>query len=439
MTSARMRLAISRKRDGEALTAAFWAEIVAAYAEGPDAERHDDEGRVDDAQLAALLMACFLRGLEPAEIEALTRAMVASGETLEPAAPNCVDKHSTGGVGDAVSLIVVPLVAACGVPVGKLSGGALGHTGGTLDKLRAVEGVRVDLSPERFAAQVRAIGCAIAAPGARLAPADAKIYALRDRTATVASLGLVSASIVSKKIAGGAPALVYDVKVGRGALFPGLAEARALAESLVRSSESFGRRATALGTDMEEPLGAAVGTGLEVLEARAYLRGERRDPRLAGVCELVALAMLRAGGYAGDARRALEDALASGEAFARFERMLAAQGALAGWEARLRPHARATGVAATRSGFVQSVDAVALGEAARELTERDGVGAGLQVAARIGDSVVPGRTLATVFGDPSATARVAAAFTVGEAPPPPRPLVYFEIGAGEARSTLETR
>ena len=155
MTAARMRLAISRKRDGEALAASLWAEIVAAHV----------AGLVDDAQLAALLMACFLRGLEPAETEALTRAMVASGETLEPAAPNCVDKHSTGGVGDAVSLIVVPLVAACGVPVGKLSGGALGHTGGTLDKLRAVEGVRVELSPEEFAAQIRAIGCAIAAPG----------------------------------------------------------------------------------------------------------------------------------------------------------------------------------------------------------------------------------------------------------------------------------
>jgi pyrimidine-nucleoside phosphorylase len=365
--------------------------------------------------------------------------MVASGETLEPLASDCVDKHSTGGVGDAVSLVVVPWVAACGVPVAKLSGGALGHTGGTLDKLRAVEGVRVDLSPERLAAQVRDVGCAIAAPGSRLAPADARLYALRDRTATVASLGLVAASIVSKKIAGGAPGIVYDVKVGRGALFAEVERARELATALVALSEAFGRRATALGSDMDEPLGTRVGTGLEVLEARAYLRGERRDARLAGVCERVALEMLRVAGFADDARGALEAALASGAAFERFERMLVAQGARSDWAERLRPHPTATPVSAERTGYLAAVDAVALGEIARALTERDGDGAGLQIAARVGDSVEPGRTLATVYGAAEWASRVGAAFTIREAPPPPRPLIYFEIGTPATRSTLDTK
>jgi pyrimidine-nucleoside phosphorylase len=424
-----MRRAIARKRDGEALEPALWSEIVAA----------EERGEIDDAQVAALLMACYFNDLEDGETVALTAAMVASGETLPAAAPGCVDKHSTGGVGDAVTLIVVPLVAACGVPVAKLSGGALGHTGGTLDKLRAVEGVYVDLSPERFVAQVREVGCAIAAAGPRLAPADSKLYALRDRTATVSSLGLVAASIVSKKIAGGAGAIVYDVKVGRGALFPYAGRARALAESLVRLSRAFGRRACAFGTDMEEPLGSAIGTGLEVLEAAAYLRGERRDHRLAGVSERIAREMLAAGGFHGDAQRAIEDALAGGAAFECFERMLAAQGAVAGWQARLRPHRSATAVAASRRGFVTSIDAVALGEIARELTEREGDGAGLRVEARVGDASEPGRTLATVYGDPDLAPRVAAAFALGEAAPPPRALIYFEIAAGETRSTLETK
>jgi pyrimidine-nucleoside phosphorylase len=434
-----MRAAIAHKRDGGVLDDATWSAIVAAYVGGD----------VDDAQMAALLMACFLRGIDGDETAALTRAMAESGRTLEPPAPGCVDKHSTGGVADCVSLIVVPLVAACGVPVAKLSGGALGHTGGTLDKLRAVEGVRVDLSAEEFAQQVRSVGCAIAAPGADLAPADARLYALRDRTATVASLGLVAASIVSKKIAGGAPSIVYDVKVGRGALFADPGAARVLAASLVTLTRAFGRGASALGTDMDEPLGTAIGTGLDVLEARAYLRGERRDARLAVVCERVAIAMLAAGGFDGDPPRAIEDALASGAAGERFDRMLRAQGARTDWADRLQPHGTATTAFAARGGFVTAVDAVALGTIARTLVERDGPGAGIHVAARVGESMEPGRPLATVFGDASFAPRVAAAFTIEEAAPQPRPPVYFEMASstleppvrddGERRSTLETR
>jgi pyrimidine-nucleoside phosphorylase len=362
--------------------------------------------------------------------------MVASGETLPAAAANCVDKHSSGGVSDGVSLVVVPWVAACGVPVAKLSGRALGHTGGTLDKLEAVPGVRTALSPEDFLAQVRSVGCAIAAQSARLVPADRRLYALRDQTATVESLGLVATSIVSKKIAGGAPAIAYDVKAGRGALF-GLADARRLAERLVRLTAHFGRRASALVSDMDEPLGCAIGTGLEILEAVAFLRGERRDPRLSPLCERVALEMLELGAFAGDARAALERTLANGAAFERFEAMLAAQGAEPGALQRLAPHPHTTPVAAERSGFVVSIDATALGELARDLVERDGDGAGLEVRVRTGDAVAPGRTLAVVYGTLEADSRVGAAFEIASEPPAPRPLVYFESTSGFTRSSAE--
>jgi pyrimidine-nucleoside phosphorylase len=426
MTAAEMRRAIARKRDGQPLAAERWAAIVAGYV----------AGEIEEAQVAALLMACVFQPLDEAETEALAAAMVASGETLPAAAANCVDKHSSGGVSDGVSLVVVPWVAACGVPVAKLSGRALGHTGGTLDKLEAVRGVRTALSPEDFLAQVRSVGCAIAAQSARLVPADRRLYALRDQTGTVESLGLVATSIVSKKIAGGAPAIAYDVKAGRGALFE-LAQARRLADLLVRLTAHFGRRASAIVSDMDEPLGCAIGTGLEVLEAVAFLRGERRDPRLSAVCERVALEMLKLGGFAGDSPATLERTLANGAAFERFEAMLSAQGAEPGALPRLAPHARATRVAARCGGFVGTIDAPALGELARDLVERDGAGAGLEMRVRTGDAVAPGRTLAVVYGTLEASARVVAAFDIVDEPPAPRPLVYFESASGVARSSAE--
>jgi len=242
-------VAIARKRDGGSLAAAQWETIVADFLRGP----------VDDAQMAALAMACVVGGMEIEETRALTRALVASGDTLVIEGLHAVDKHSSGGVADSASLIVVPLVAACGVPVAKLSGRALGHTGGTLDKLEAIPGVRTDLDPQQFLEQVRAVGCAIAAQSARLVPGDKKLYALRDRTGTIPSIGLIAASIVSKKIAGGAHAIVYDVKAGRGAFMQREADARRLAETLVEVTADFGRRARALVTDMNEPLGGAIG------------------------------------------------------------------------------------------------------------------------------------------------------------------------------------
>jgi len=433
-----MRRAIAHKRDGGRLGAEEWQAIVVAH----------QCGEADDAQMAALLMACFLRGLDVAETAALTRAMIDSGETLEPPAPNCVDKHSSGGVGDTASLVIVPIVAACGVPVAKLSGRALGHTGGTLDKLEAIEGVRTDLSPERFATQVREIGCAIAAQSERLVPADKRMYALRDRTSTVQSLGLVAASIVSKKIAAGAQAIVYDVKVGSGAFFANLDDARELAQRLVDLSASLGRRAVALVTDMEEPLGTSIGTGLEALEARDFLNGERRDARLLALARTLGSALLAAGGRGENAGANFDAMLASGAAYERFERMLAAQGMRPGALERLAPHAQSAPANAGREGFVAAIDTGALGRLGRELVDANGSNAGLIVHKRIGDAVRVGEALATAYGSVArAAARAFQAFTLDDAPPPKRPLVYFETasdsdargtGAG-ARSTLEIR
>jgi pyrimidine-nucleoside phosphorylase len=441
-----MRRAIARKRDGGELAPGDWEAIVAAFL----------DGHVDDAQLAALLMACVLRGLSERESFALTAAFVASGERLEAPDARTVDKHSSGGVGDTASLIVVPLVAACGIPVAKLSGRALGHTGGTLDKLEAIDGVRTALAPDEFFACVRSAGCAIAAQSERLVPADKRIYALRDRTATVPSPGLIAASIVSKKIAGGAPAIVYDVKAGSGAFMPDVAEARDLAQLLVVLGSAFGRRSRALVSDMNEPLGPAIGTGLEAIEARDFLSGTRRDPRLGALCAALAVAMLEVAGFSGDARASLQAALVSGRAYATFEAMLAAQGAKPGALERLAPHASRTPVTAARPGFVTAVDPVALGELARDLVARDGSRAGIVVAARTGDRLAAGALLATVYGAPEFAAAVRAAFSLGEHAPPARPLVYCEIGegcetgagaaadgaesaSGDARSTLEIK
>lgn len=440
-----MRRAIARKRDGEALEAPLWAHIVRAYL----------DGAVDDAQMSAFLMACVLRGMTLEETAALTRAFVASGESLTQHAARTVDKHSTGGVADSASLVVVPLVAACGVAVAKLSGRALGHTGGTLDKLEAIPGVRTDFAPQHFAAIVRDTGCAIAGHGERLVPADKRIYALRDRTATVPAPGLIAASIVAKKIAGGAHAIVYDVKAGRGAFLPDEAAARELAQTLVTLTASFGRHAVAVVSDMHEPLGRAIGTGLEAIEARDFLAG-RRDARLEAVVLALGAAMLRVAGFAGDARAALSRALADGRGYARLEAMLAAQGMHAGALAALQPAERARPIRATHDGFVAAIDPVALGECARALVQCSGHGAGIVVGARIGDRVRANDVLATAYGaraGSDAERLVSGAFALSKAPPPQRPLIYVEIDSragaeatpvvanGDAgpRSTLESK
>jgi pyrimidine-nucleoside phosphorylase len=415
-----MRRAIARKRDGAALEPQEWSGIVAGFV----------SGSVDEAQMAALAMACVWRGLAFDETLALTRALVEGGETLEWSAPRPVDKHSTGGVADCVTLIAVPLVAACGVPVAKLSGRALGHTGGTLDKLEALAGVRTNLEPQEFRAQVERVGCAIAAQSARLVPGDKKLYALRDRTATVPDAGLIAASIVSKKIAGGAAAIVYDVKAGRGAFMRDAAQAAELARLLTVLTRAFDRPSRALVTDMDEPLGSFIGTGLELLEARDFLRGTRRAARLERICVAIAGAMLLAAGLERPGER-ITEALASGAAYERFERMLAAQGAHSGALAALAPAAPAQRVLSARAGFVRELDAVALGECARELTASGGAAAGIRVAAPAGSAVRAGDELATAYGPASEAlaARLRAAFVLGEEPAPPRPLVAAEFSA----------
>jgi pyrimidine-nucleoside phosphorylase len=415
-----MRRAIARKRDGGTLGADEWAAVVAGFL----------AGTIDDAQTAALAMACVWRGLAFEETLALTRALTASGETLEWGSPGPVDKHSTGGVADTVTPIVVPLVAACGVPVAKLSGRALGHTGGTLDKLEALAGVRTDLSPAAFRAQVERVGCAIAAQSERLVPGDKKLYALRDRTATIPDPGLIAASIVSKKIAGGAAAIVYDVKTGRGAFMRDAAEANGLARLLTALTRELGRPSRALVTDMDEPLGSFIGTGLELLEARDFLNGTRRSQRLGGVCEAVASALLSSAGIERPAER-IAQALANGAAYECFERMLAAQGARSGALEALAPASARHRIVAQRGGFVREIDAVALGECARELTESGGANAGIAVAAPCGSRIAAGDVLAFAYGPAGErlAARILAAFSFGEEPAAPRPLVAAEFAA----------
>jgi len=430
-----MRRLIAAKRDGGRIAPQQWADLIASYL----------KGGVDDAQMAALLMACVFTGLHAEETQALTEAFVRSGDVLSfPAAlAPVVDKHSSGGVGDTASLIVVPLVAACGVRVAKLSGRALGHTGGTLDKLEAVAGVRTDLDPQRFERIVREVGCAIAAQSELLVPADKRIYALRDRTGTVSSVGLIAASIVSKKIAGGAASIVYDVKCGNGAFMHDPSAALELAQVLVTLTESFGRSATALVTDMNEPLGTSIGTALEVIEARDFLAGTRRDPRLLAVCLALARALLKGAGFdPGRADAAIDRALNSGAAAQRLGAMLEAQGAVPGALAELEPLGTGVAVPAPRGGYVSSIATTALGEQARRLVASGGSRAGIIILARIGEAVAAGQRLGVVYGDASAAAEVQAAFTFSDEAPAPRPLVYAEVtsaGTGFARSTVESK
>ncbi len=312
--------------------------------------------------MAAWLMAVCIRGMTAAETLALTQAMVASGEVLDLSAiPGVkVDKHSTGGVGDKVTLIAAPLAAACGVKVPKLSGRALAHTGGTLDKLESVPGLTVDLEPERFLKQVREIGIAVAAQSPRMVPADKLLYALRDVTATVPSIPLIASSVMSKKIAAGADAILLDVKFGRGAFMPDVAAAEELAREMVELGEGAGRRTVALVTAMDNPLGRSVGNALEVQEALDALSGEGDEELLE-----VSLRVAREMCALADVRADVEDVHRSGAGRQKFEEMLAAQG---GQLERGLPAAPVQlAIAADRDGHVEAIDALEVGLSAASI------------------------------------------------------------------------
>jgi pyrimidine-nucleoside phosphorylase len=392
---------ISRKRDGLEHSADEIEFLLSSYL----------RGEVPDYQMAAWLMAVCIRGMTRPETLALTMAMVRSGEVLDLSSIKGVkvDKHSTGGVGDKVTLIAGPLAAACGVKVPKLSGRALAHTGGTLDKLESIPGLTVDLDPGRFIKQVREVGIAVAAQSPHMVPADKALYALRDVTATVPSIPLIASSVMSKKIAAGADAIVLDVKFGRGAFMPDVSSATVLAEEMVWLGEGAGRRTVALVTAMDNPLGMFIGNALEVEEAMAALQGEGED-ELFQVSMDVAEEMCRLAGVKVD----LAEAIRSGKAIAKFNEMVAAQGGRL--DGGLPRAASVTVIESTAEGYVESIDALALGFAALELgagrlrkDDKVDPGAGLNITALIGNHVAPGDPLVAVHArSPELADKVAA-------------------------------
>jgi len=409
------------------------------------------EGRVPEYQMAAFCMAVFFRGLSDPEMRSFVTAMLHSGDVLDLSdvpGPK-VDKHSTGGVGDKVSLALAPLAAACGVKVPMVSGRGLGHTGGTLDKLEAIPGFQVNLPVERFREILASTGACLIGQTDRIAPADRKLYALRDLTATVESVPLIAASIMSKKLAEGIDALVLDVKVGSGAFMKRTEDARRLAEALASIGRGMGKRVSALLTDMDQPLGRAVGGALEVREAVDLLRDEGpRDLRELTV-ELTA-EMLVLGGVAPDrpeARRRVVAAIGDGRGFLKLCEITEAQGgdpdALA--DPSLLPSAESTrDVPSRERGLVQAIDAEAIGLAAMALgagrsriEDRVDPAAGLVVEKKVGDAVEVGEPLATLhlgrapLESPDAVeARVRGAYQIGSAPVPPERLILERIEGG---------
>jgi pyrimidine-nucleoside phosphorylase len=411
---------IQRKRDGEELAQEEIGELVLGYA----------CGEVPDYQMAAFCMAVYFRGLSARETFALTDAMIRSGETIDLGAAlgrKVVDKHSTGGVGDKTSLAVGPIVAACGVPFGKMSGRGLGHTGGTLDKLESIPGFRVGLTTDELIAQLREVGMAIVGQTAELVPADLMLYGLRDVTATVDQLSLIAASIMSKKLAAGAQAIVLDVKVGSGAFMKTLDDARALAETMQALGEQAGREVVCLLTDMDQPLGAAVGNALEVREARATVRGEGppdfTELVLDSCARLLALSDLGVGVDEGRARA--EAAVADGSAEAVWARWIEAQGGTSD-EAALEQAPVVREVSAAQPGAVVGLDAIRVGVAALHLgagrrVKGDTIDHAVGVVCRRkrGDVVEKGEILAEVHARDETTAvravdEVAAAYDLGD-------------------------
>jgi pyrimidine-nucleoside phosphorylase len=423
---------IRAKRDGQPLTREAIDHFVAGVT----------TGAWPDYQASALLMAIVLNGMTAQETADLTRAMVASGRRVDLSGlPGTkVGKHSTGGVGDKVSIVLAPLAAACGVTVPKMSGRGLGHTGGTLDKLESIPGFRTALSLDEFLAALADVGCAIIGQTADIAPADKKLYALRDVTATIESIPLISASVMSKKLAEGSDALVLDVKCGRGAFMKSQAQATELARSLVAIGAAHGVRTEAVISRMDAPLGRAVGNALEIRECLSVLKGHGPAPLVEIVTRLASRMLQVAGRADGDAEaeRRVRDALDSGAALDRFARMIARQGGDARIveDERLLPHAASQDtVRADRDGVVQAVDAERIGRSSMLLgAGRDRADAPIDPAAGIvlhvepGDAVTAGTPLmhlhhnrAAALDEAATLAR--AAVTIDDGPYEARPLI----------------
>ncbi|HEX5188480.1 MAG TPA: thymidine phosphorylase [Streptosporangiaceae bacterium] len=415
---------IRAKRDGESLAEADIGWLIGAYTKGD----------VADEQMSAMAMAIFFRGLSPAELRAWTDAMIGSGQRLDLSAVQAptVDKHSTGGVGDKVSLILAPLVASCGAAVPQLSGRGLGHTGGTLDKLEAIPGWRAGLAPSEFVQLLSTVGCVICAAGEDLAPADRKLYALRDVTGTVESIPLIASSIMSKKIAEGTGALVLDVKVGRGAFMRDRDAARELAQTMVRLGTESGVRTTALLTAMDVPLGRAVGNAVEVAESVQVLHGEGPWD-LVTVTLTLAREMLALAGIEADPAEALAD----GRALAKYREMIAGQGGDPDADLPAARHVEV--VPAGGTGWLRDLDALAVGTAAWRLgagraRKEDPVsaGAGAICLAKPGERVEQGQPLLELRTDePARFSRaldaLRGAIEIGTEPPVTSPPVLERI------------
>jgi thymidine phosphorylase len=422
------RPVIAAVRDGQGLDAAGAALIAGGLA----------DGSVSDAQAAGFAMAVLLRGAGPGGRARLTAAMRDSGHVMAWDLPGpVVDKHSTGGIGDTVSLILAPVLAACGAYVPMISGRGLGHTGGTLDKLEAIPGYRCDLSEDEFRRVVADVGCAIVSASGEMAPADRRLYAIRDESGTVESLDLITASILSKKLAAGLQGLVMDVKCGSGAFSKTMAQAEALARALVETGGELGCPTVALITDMDQPLASAAGNALELRAAMAVLKGE--GGRLAELSLALSAACLHIVGLRPEAAA---EALASGAAAERFSRMVAALGGpsdlLEQPDRHLPPAPVIRAVPAPRAGAVASIETEALGHAVVALgggrvqaADRIDPRVGLAELAHIGQEVGPGEPLAVVHAADEAAAEraiaaVQAAYLLGDAPAP-RSLVLKEV------------
>ncbi len=429
---------IARKRDGGKLTAAEIRFLVTSLT----AET------LTEGQAAAFAMATLLRGMDTEEMVALTLAMRDSGDVLKWKLPGpVVDKHSTGGIGDNVSLMLAPALAACGAYVPMISGRGLGHTGGTLDKLDAIPGYATRPDAERFQAVVSEVGCAICGQTAEIAPADRRLYAIRDTTGTVESIALITASILSKKLAAGLKGLVLDVKTGSGAFLPELEASRELARTLCEVATGAGCPTRALITDMNEPLATAAGNGLEVANAARFLRGDAIDSRLWDVTVALGAEVLAQSKIALDPEDGAERmriAFESGAAAEKFDEMVAALGGprdfLDAFESHL-PGAPVIGeVTAGREGFVTAIDCRALGFAVVELgggrrrpTDAIDPAVGFDMLEGLGLAVEPDTPLARVHaateaGLAAATARVRAAYRIGDTPPDEPPLIVEAIG-----------